>query len=289
MDKFSKALLTLALTTGSLYSNAQNSVRADDVNTGDNYQLVWADEFNTKGAPSKKNWQYENGFVRNNELQWYQPQNAYCDSGLLIIEARRTNIPNPNYKETDADSWRSRRKNIEFTSASLNTHGLQSWKYGRFVMKGRIDISAGIWPAFWTLGINGPWPSNGEIDIMEYYKGNILANIATGTDKQYSPKWFSVTKPVKDFNDPLWASKFHVWRMDWDEKAISLFVDDELLNRVELKDLANRDARGENPFMQPHYILLNLAVGGDNGGDPSATTFPRKFEIDYVRVYQRKQ
>lgn len=75
--------------------------------------------------------------------------------------------------------------------------------------------------------------------------------------------------------------------MDWDEDAISLFVDDLLLNRVALKDLVNGDGSNFNPFLQPHYILLNLALGGDNGGDPSDTQFPRKFEIDYVRVYQR--
>ena len=62
-----------------------------------------------------------------------------------------------------------------------------------------------------------------------------------------------------------------------------------LLNRVELKDLVNRDGGSFNPFMQPHYILLNLAIGGDNGGDPAQTTFPRRYEIDYVRVYQKEK
>ena len=48
------------------------------------------------------------------------------------------------------------------------------------------------------------------------------------------------------------------------------------------------DGSGLNPFHHPHYILINLAVGGTNGGDPSATTFPAKLEVDYVRVYQKK-
>ena len=37
---------------------------------------------------------------------------------------------------------------------------------------------------------------------------------------------------------------------------------------------------------QPRYILLNLAIGGANGGDPAHTTFPKRFEIDCVGVYQ---
>jgi beta-glucanase (GH16 family) len=76
--------------------------------------------------------------------------------------------------------------------------------------------------------------------------------------------------------------------MDWDENAIALFVDDSLLNRVELSKLENKDGTGINPFKQPHYMLLNLALGGAHGGDPAKTIFPRRFEIDYVRVYQKQ-
>lgn len=263
---------------------AQGLNTSNDSLSSDGYKLVWADEFNTKAGPDHKNWQFEKGFVRNNELQWYQDNNAFCDSGLLVIEARKESFPNKKYEQGTTD-WRANRPNIEYTSASINTRSLHSWKYGRFVMRGRIDVSAGMWPAFWTLGVNREWPSNGEIDIMEYYKGNILANIACGTEVKYKAKWYSQTMAVKDFRDPSWASKFHIWRMDWDEKSISLYVDDKLLNRVDLKDLVNPD--GFNPFKQPHYILLNLAVGGDNGGDPSGTTFPKRFEVDYVRVYQK--
>jgi len=43
-----------------------------------------------------------------------------------------------------------------------------------------------------------------------------------------------------------------------------------------------------NPFREPHYILLNLALGGTNGGDPSGTEFPARFEVDYVRIYRKR-
>ena len=75
--------------------------------------------------------------------------------------------------------------------------------------------------------------------------------------------------------------------MDWTKDYIELYVDNQLLNRVSVDSLYNKDGSGFNPFRQPHYILLNLAIGGQNGGDPSNTSFPRKFEIDYVRVYQK--
>src|SRR6476660_2808909 len=139
------------------------------------YRLVWADEFNEKGKPDTANWVFEKGFVRNEEAQWYQEENAVCEKGLLIIEGRKETKQNPLYKEGSKE-WRKNRKNIEYTSSSINTRGKRSWQYGRFEMRGRIDISNGLWPAWWTLGVGGRWPANGEIDIMEYYKQKLLAN-----------------------------------------------------------------------------------------------------------------
>jgi len=75
--------------------------------------------------------------------------------------------------------------------------------------------------------------------------------------------------------------------MDWDSNSISLYVDDLLLNRTLLADLDNDHQKGTHPFKQKHYILLDLAIGGMNGGDPENTKFPNQFEVDYVRVYQK--
>ncbi|MEO6917342.1 MAG: glycoside hydrolase family 16 protein [Chitinophagaceae bacterium] len=251
------------------------------------YKLVWADEFNINGAPDTASWSYERGFVRNLEDQWYQPENARCENGFLVIEARKESRPNPNYEEESKD-WKKSRREIVYTSSSINTRGKKSWLYGRFEMRGRIDTSTGLWPAWWTLGVKGRWPQNGEIDIMEFYRGKILANIAMGEKEAYKAKWFSNTRAITSFKDPKWQDKFHVWRMDWEPEKIALYVDDELLNEVHMNDLTNRDGTGINPFRQEHYMLLNFAIGGQNGGDPSKTTFPRKFEVDYVRVYQKE-
>lgn len=276
-------LFVVVATSGNLFAQKN---KPESIYLKEGYKLVWADEFNSNGKPDSSSWKYEQGFVRNEELQWYQADNTWCENGKLIIEARKENKPNPGFIK-GSKSWRNSRENILYTSSSINTSGRHSWQYGRFVMRGKIDVSSGLWPAWWTLGVSGEWPSNGEIDIMEYYKGKILANIAVGTKKRYNAEWHSKTKSIDELGGAKWASKFHIWRMDWTPRNISLFVDDQLLIKVDMSSLYNKDGSNTNPFMQPHYMLLDLAMGGMNGGELGNTKFPNRFEVDYVRVYQK--
>ena len=250
------------------------------------WRLVWADEFNKDGTPDPANWTYEHGLVRNDEAQWYQPQNAFCRGGLLVIEARRERVRNPGFV-AGSTQWPANQEFADYTSSSLITKSLHQWRYGRFELRARIDTHSGMWPAWWTLGVDGEWPAGGEIDMLEYYRGMLLANVAWGSPQRWVATWDSVRTPVTSFG-PGWADGFHVWRMDWDAQAIRLYMDDRLLNETAVSDTIDV-SRHRDPFNQPHYMLLNLAIGGTNGGDPSATAFPAKFDVDYVRVYERNK
>ena len=250
----------------------------------ESHQLVWADEFDQAGPPDPQNWTFEHGFVRNDELQWYQPANARCDGGRLVIEARREHVANPQH-DPDSRRWGHRRPQADYSSASLTTRGRHQWLYGRMVIRGRIDTRPGLWPAFWTLGSARRWPGCGEIDVMEYYDGKLLAN-AAWLGGRGRPAWDSVDRPLASFDDKDWSNKFHDWRMDWDQDRIKLYVDDELMNEIDVAAAVNSDDQRTSPFREPHYLILNLAVGGTRGGDPSGTEFPARFEVDYVRVYQ---
>lgn len=262
----------------------------------ENYTLVWADEFNIDGRPGG-DWTYEKGFVRNEELQWYQEDNATVKDGCLIIEGRKERVTNPNYMAGSLD-WKAKRVQAEYTSSCVTTQNSRTFMYGRFEIRAKIPIVQGAWPAIWLLGNTWKWPMNGEIDILEYYIKNgvpsILANVCWSSSMEWTAVWDESVTSFTHFTDKDvdWANKYHIWRMDWDKDYIRLYLDNELLNEIDLSQTQNQGFGGnyENPFNTQlegfgYYILLNLAIGG-NGGIPDDSAFPLKYKVDYVRVYQ---
>lgn len=273
-----------------LFSSCSEPITTD----GEGWELVWNDEFDKCGSPDVTKWGFEQGFVRNHEAQWYQPQNVYCEDGILVIEGRKERVENTKYNP-ESKSWRENRQFAEYTSASVNTKGKFDFQYGRLEVRAKIPTADGAWPAIWTLGQSQRWPSCGEVDVMEYYRvggePHILANVAHGNNRN-AAIWDSAKVPFKKFlaSDPEWESKFHTWRMDWDQESIKLYLDGELLNETLLSKTVNGEA-GDfiNPFKTPQYILLNLALGGDRGGEIDGDSCPMRYEIDYVRVFQQKK
>jgi len=256
--------------------------------TVDGKKLVFSEEFNYTGKPDSTVWNYEQGFKRNNELQWYQSDNANCSGGRLLIEGKKVNFPNPNFSSESTD-WRKNRKTVDYTAASITTSKKKQWLYGRFEVRARIDTAMGSWPAIWLLGSGKEWPACGEIDMMEFYryKGDpvVLANVAWAGKGRHNPIWDNYRKPLSELvsKDKKWPQKYHVWRMDWTPTEIRLYVDDVLYNSTLLSETINAD--GSNPFTKPMYLLLNLALGS-NGGTPDPTKSCFFYEVDYVRVYQ---
>ena len=155
-----------------------------------------------------------------------------------------------------------------------------------------------MWPAIWQVGNTYTWPQNGELDIMEYYREKILANVAYGGTANYSPTWRSSSHPMSGFEakNPNWRNEFHIWLLEWDYDWIRIYLDGELLNQVSVNETFNNGVGGnyENPYRYQHngfghYLWLNLAIGGNNGGTIDDSLFPAEYLIDYVRVYQKER
>ena len=250
------------------------------------WKLVWSDDFDQPGLPDPAKWGYEQGFIRNNEAQFYtatRKENARVEGGNLVIEARKEQFKNAAY---DANGRGNRKREFaEYTSASLTTRGKVSWTHGRFEVRAKLPSARGTWPAIWMLGANreAGWPACGETDIMEfvgYDPGVINANIHT---KKYNHvlktnKGNKVT--VADASEA-----FHVYALEWFPDHMDFYVDDQ-----KYFTFANEGTGPEAwPFDKPQYLILNLAIGGTWGGAKGIddSLFPQRFYVDYVRVYQR--
>lgn len=237
-------------------------------------QPVWADEFDRDGLPDPTRWSYATGGHGwgNNELQFYtkdRPENARVENGRLIIEARKEDFQGKNY-----------------TSARLLTKGKGDWTYGRVVVRARLPAGRGTWPAIWMLASGSAyspnaWPDNGEIDIMEEvgYEPNVIhASIHTKAFNHVIGTHKTATVYI-----PTAQSGFHDYRLDWTPETITAFVDDKPYATF------NNTHGGwtEWPFDKPQYLLLNLAVGGNWGGQKGIddSIFPQSMEVDFVRIY----
>ncbi|MFV0375702.1 MAG: family 16 glycosylhydrolase [Mangrovibacterium sp.] len=230
--------------------------------------LVWADEFDTDGAPNSAKWTYDTGAGGwgNNELQTYTTNaaNASVAGGSLKITAK-----------TDEAGG--------YTSARLKSQGLFDFTYGRVDVRAKLPVGGGTWPAIWMLGANfatAGWPACGEIDIMEAI-GNNPGYVQCAL---HSPSSSGATENMASTTVSDASSAFHLYSVNWSPNQISFLVDNEIYYTYAP---ATKDA-STWPFTADQFLILNVAMGGNLGGTVDATFTEASMEIDYVRVYQNQ-
>lgn len=241
------------------------------------YKLVWQDEFDKPGLPDSSKWNYDNeanatGWY-NNELQYYAVAKldySQVKDGKLIITARKQALT----QEPDYGGQ-------AYTSARLITNGKASWTYGFFEIRAKMPCGKGTWPAIWTLGTSqAMWPANGEIDIMEHVGKEPTTIYGTIWTPSTEASWGD--SGSIQINDA--CTNFHNYQMLWTATEISFAVDNKTYHRY----YNNGQGASAWPFNAPQYLLLNLAIGGDMGGAVDDAIFPRSFEIEHVRIYQKQ-
>lgn len=277
--------LALTIEGGSVslqpYSGAENQQWLIEDSERTPYELVWSDEFNGPEI-DKSIWKYEQGYIRNNELQIYttSSKNSFIRDGCLVIRAIKENVKHGG-------------KTYNYTSASLHTKGTKHFLYGRFEMRAKLPYGQAIWPAFWTMGVNDRWPKGGEMDIFEFWGGK--AQNGQSKDGTISAAvWYynegknqswqnnNFTLP----NGERFTDDFHVIAAEWDSEQLRFYIDGLQYAVLNL----------DNPglirgFTQPHNIKINLAVAPFNEyyGDASLNEYPQEYIIDYIRVYQQSE
>lgn len=243
-----------------------------DINVPEGYKLVWQDEFDAGTEPATTNWWYETGGGGwgNNELQTYVAgsqdgeQLAKVKDGILRIICQK----------------------INGTVYSIRMNTKESWKYGYFEARLKLASGKGTWPAFWMMPKNyTAWPDDGEIDIMEEvgYHANYVSSSVHCKAYNHSIG----TQKTKEILVSGAQSEFHVYALEWTEDFIRTYVDGKELFYFANDKSGNKDTW---PFNAPFYLKLNLAWGGNWGGAQGVdeTALPATYEIDYVRVFQKK-
>ncbi len=236
-------------------------------------RLVWSDEFDYSGLPDSTKWDYDVGGHGwgNNEKQFYTEKrmdNAAVGNGMLTITAVKE-----HYEGSD------------YTSARLISKNKGDWKYGRIEVKAKLPKGTGVWPAIWMLPTDwkyGDWPESGEIDIMEhvgYEPDSIYGTVHTAAYNHT----IGTQKGKSIFADNV-SEAFHVYALEWTKDTINIYMDDHLYFSYPNEQKTFR----EWPFDQRFHLLLNIAVGGDWGGQKGIddNIFPQTMQVDYVRVYE---
>lgn len=240
------------------------------------YKLIWEDDFNVDGKVNEKIWNvtYSGSGNGNNEKQFYTDRlvNIFCKDSLLHIVARKEKFDFKSY-----------------TSAKITTFGKKSIKYGKIEIKAKLPKGKGMWPAFWMLGENireVGWPLCGEIDIME--------NVGRRPDEihfsLHSKKYNHNLNTHQTFVESIKGvhDEFHKYTIVWDESSIKYYVNDKHYITFE-KGQEGRDETKEGwPYYPPYFLIINLAVGGNFGGEIDDNIFPQTLLVDYVKVYEKK-
>lgn len=231
----------------------------------------FSDEFDG-GSLDQQKWSYEvmdDWYNNEKQATTNSPNNLFLQNGELHIVARREQL-----------------RNKQYTSARIVTKNKMNYGYGRLDVRAKLPKGQGIWPAIWMLGVNDAqvgWPACGEIDIMELRGSQPDVNVSTvhyGTSTAtHQSKGTSWRLPTGDF-----SQDFHTFSLIRSENQLRFYVDGTQTFSVTPGDVT------PYPFNNPFYTILNVAVGGDFGGDPTSTEpFPKEMVVQYVHFYQYPQ
>lgn len=170
------------------------------------------------------------------------------------------------------------------------------------------NYHSGLWPAIWLLPTNDtPWPTNGEIDIMEAYPKNTDFNVSTaalhfnGNDSRCTGgdcKGAGYRLITKTVSEKLY-DKFHKWGFEWEKDPQSnqngyiisgYFDNQQIWGPVKTDSLpadgANALSRGFNDKDGGYYLIVNLAIGGPYAGQPNPHMKSASMLVQSIKSYK---
>lgn len=239
------------------------------------WKLVHEEDFSRRGSLDASFWSTEEGFIRNQEEQYYRAANVSVQSGALVLEARRETVPNAMFRAA-SDDWRYSRRNAQYTSASLVSR--RPMQFGRVEVVARSPAGAGTWPAIWLLHEGAD--VYGEIDLFEAvgkHPDTVFAGVHYGREAR--------TRHHHGGNAPMpsYAGAWLTHTLEWTPQRITAAV-----NGITFFSFDPQTAvePGIDPLRLPMHLRMNLALGGNWAGTVDDARLPARFEIASVRVWR---
>ena len=160
---------------------------------------------------------------------------------------------------------------MKLAIGGIITEGKASWCYGRIEMRAKLPRGRGLWPAFWMDRQDNAWPP--ELDIMEML-GKDMTTLYTSVHTKQGGKYQNISQGTKVAD---MSEDFHLYGVYWQPDMLRWYFDDiEVFRCPTPEDLH-----------KPMYLLINLAVGGNWGGPPDASTvFPASMLVSHVRAWR---
>ena len=194
---------------------------------------------------------------KNNELQYYSPNNVRVEGGILRLISKKENYGGRNY-----------------TSGAVHTKGKFSLLYGKVEMRAKLPKGQGLFPAFWMMtNKDDTWLP--EIDLVEMlgHRPDEIWMVLHRLDENNR-----LTSRSNSYKGEDYSIGFHTFGIEWSPDTITWFIDG-----------AKRFKVGEFVPREDMYLYVNTAIGGDWPGRPDETTsFPAFYDIDYIKnIYKR--
>ena len=264
------------------------------------FTTTWSDDFTGAGGTGLNTgtWKYDTGpgssfGTGEIETMTNSTANVYQDgAGHLVLKALHSG-------SDPRGGWTSGRVETQAATFGAPAGGVVMMQASIQQPNVNTTNGAGYWPAFWMLGSTlrsgTPWPTSGEVDILEDINGrsSVFGTLHCGTNPG-GPCNESTGIGSGERACGGCQTGYHTYAVQIDRSVspeqIRWYLDGNnyftlASNRVDATTWANAV---DHPF----FIIFDLAMGGGfpdafGGGPTAATVSGGQLNIDYVAVYNK--
>lgn len=239
--------------------------------SGEDWQLVWEDDFNRKDIFSTGIW---SKIPRSYKADWC---NTLSDDGRLykIKKGKLVLSGRPNRRDKDDPS--------EYLTGGIFTKGAKYFGSGRMEVRCKLEGTQGAWPAIWMLPKEAKWPTGGEIDLLErlnydsFVYQTVHSPYTQKGNKEHPKHWVTAAIRPDDYN---------VYAVEWDDSSVRFYTNGALT--LVYQRVAEKVSEGQYPFMQePYYLIIDMQLGGQWVGEVKPFRKPVRMFVDWVKYYRK--